>query len=55
MLKLFREIIKLIRAGVLVTDLGKSFPMEEIKAAVQMAETPGRTGKVLIRFTGSIE
>ena len=55
MLKLFREIIKLIRAGVLLTDLGKSFPMEEIKAADQMAEHPRRRGKGLIRFTGSIE
>ncbi|MBM4068489.1 MAG: zinc-dependent alcohol dehydrogenase family protein [Planctomycetes bacterium] len=50
MLRLFREIKKLMRAGVLVTDIGQSFPMEEIAAAARLAETPGRPGKVLIRL-----
>lgn len=50
MLKLLREIVKLMRADVLVTEVGKTFPIEDIKTAVQMAETPGRPGKVLIRL-----
>lgn len=50
MLKLFREIIKLMRAGVLLTDLGQSFAMEEIATAVRLADTTGRQGKVLIRL-----
>jgi NADPH:quinone reductase-like Zn-dependent oxidoreductase len=50
MLGLFREIRKLLAAGILTTELGASFPMEEIKAAVQQAATPGRHGKVLLRI-----
>lgn len=50
MLKLFRQLFKLIRAGVLTTDLGPTFPMEEIQAAARAAQTTGRQGKVLIKL-----
>jgi NADPH:quinone reductase-like Zn-dependent oxidoreductase len=50
MLWLFRRIGKLIRAGVLVSDVGKSFPLADIHAAVRQASMPGRQGKVLLRI-----
>ena len=49
-LLLFREIAALIRQGVLASELGPSYPLEEIKAAVQTAEAVGRGGKVLLRL-----
>jgi NADPH:quinone reductase-like Zn-dependent oxidoreductase len=50
MLGLFRSIVKLLRADVLMTPLGTSYPLEEFGAAVRAAEAPGRAGKVLLRF-----
>ncbi len=50
MLALFRRISKLLGAGVLTSEVGASFLLEEIKSAVQRAEMPGRQGKVLIRM-----
>jgi NADPH:quinone reductase-like Zn-dependent oxidoreductase len=50
MLVLFRRIGKLMRAGVLTSEFGATFPLGEIKAAVQQAATPGRQGKVLLRI-----
>ena len=49
MLRLFRKIAKLTRAGVLVSDVGKSFALTDIHAAVRQAAQPGRQGKVLLR------
>ena len=51
MLALFRNIQKLLRAGVLTAEVGATFPLEEIAAAVRQAEAPGRHGKVLLRTT----
>jgi len=51
MLWLFRQIGKLLRAGVLVSEMGKSFPLTDIHAAVRQAALPGRQGKVLLRMT----
>jgi NADPH:quinone reductase-like Zn-dependent oxidoreductase len=51
MLRLFRELIRLLRADVLTTPLGASYPMEEWRAAVTHAQRPGRTGKVLLRLS----
>ena len=48
---LFREITKLIREGVLTTDVGPSFPLDRVDEAVKAAEQPGRAGKVLLRPT----
>jgi NADPH:quinone reductase-like Zn-dependent oxidoreductase len=50
MLKLFRQIKRLLRAGVLTSEVAASFPLEQIKDAVQLAQTPGRQGKVLLRM-----
>jgi NADPH:quinone reductase-like Zn-dependent oxidoreductase len=50
MLGLFRRIRGLMRAGVLTTEAGTPFPLEQIKEAVRQAETPGRGGKVLLRI-----
>lgn len=50
MLWLFRQIGKLMRAGVLVSEIGKSFALTDIHAAVRQASLPGRQGKVLLRM-----
>ena len=36
--------------GVLTSEVATTFPMEEIKTAVERAAAPGRTGKILLRF-----
>lgn len=50
MLWLFRQIGKLMREGVLVSEVGKSFALTDIHAAVRQAQIPGRQGKVLLRM-----
>jgi NADPH:quinone reductase-like Zn-dependent oxidoreductase len=50
MLWLFRQIGKLVRAGVLTSEVGQSFPLVDIRAAVRQAALPGRQGKVLLRI-----
>jgi NADPH:quinone reductase-like Zn-dependent oxidoreductase len=47
-LLLFREIAALIRRGVLASDVGDSFRIDEINKAVTEAEAVGRGGKVLL-------
>jgi NADPH:quinone reductase len=49
-LLLFREIARLIRADVLATDVGASFPPDAIADAVRAAEAVGRHGKVLLKI-----
>jgi len=49
-LKLVRTVSGLIRAGVLASEIGASFSLEEITTAVQTAEMPGRGGKVLLNI-----
>ncbi|MFO0892317.1 MAG: zinc-dependent alcohol dehydrogenase family protein [Isosphaeraceae bacterium] len=49
-LLLFREIAALIREGVLASDLGPGFRLEEIARAVHHAESVARGGKVLLRL-----
>jgi NADPH:quinone reductase-like Zn-dependent oxidoreductase len=51
MLGLFRQIGKLLRQGVLTTEVGATFPLSRILNAVKQAELPGRKGKVLLRLT----
>jgi NADPH:quinone reductase-like Zn-dependent oxidoreductase len=51
MLRLFRQLIQLMRAGVLTTPVGTTFPLDDWRAAVTQAETPGRSGKVLLRLS----
>jgi NADPH2:quinone reductase len=50
MLWLFRQIGKLMREGTLVSEVGKSFALSDIHAAVRQASVPGRQGKVLLRM-----
>jgi NADPH2:quinone reductase len=51
MLLLFRRIGKMMRAGVLVSEVGKSFALTDIQTAVRQASLPGRQGKVLLRMS----
>jgi NADPH:quinone reductase-like Zn-dependent oxidoreductase len=51
MLRLFRSINRMLREGVLTTDVGPSFPMHDVKAAVQHASATGHGGKALLRFS----
>jgi NADPH:quinone reductase-like Zn-dependent oxidoreductase len=50
LLMLFRQIGKLMRAGVLASEVGTTFPLNQVQAAVRQAEEPGRKGKVLLRI-----
>jgi NADPH2:quinone reductase len=49
-LLLFREIASLIRQGVLSSQIGPSFALDQIREAVGQAETVARNGKVLLRL-----
>ncbi len=51
MLRLFREVISLMRAKILVSEVGASFSLEQIQAAARQAEKPGRDGKLLLRMS----
>jgi len=51
-LLLFREIAALIRQGVLRSEIGETYPLDDVKSAVQRAGTIGRRGKVLLRLKG---
>jgi NADPH:quinone reductase-like Zn-dependent oxidoreductase len=53
MIRLFRRIHELMAKGVLSTDIGPVFPLDEIKAAVRQASTPGRNGKVLLKMSSA--
>src|SRR5262249_52985703 len=50
MLRLFKSINRLMREGILTSEIAQPFPLEEVRAAVQQAETPSREGKVLLRL-----
>jgi NADPH:quinone reductase-like Zn-dependent oxidoreductase len=50
MLLLFRRIQQLLARGVLGTEIGATFALDDIQAAVQEASLPGRHGKVLLRI-----
>ncbi len=47
-LKLVRTITKLIQEGVLASDIGQRFTLDQIHSAIATAQQPGRGGKVLI-------
>ena len=49
-LRLIGNISRLIREGVLTTEIGEVFPLEKIADAVRVAEAPGKSGKVLLRI-----
>jgi NADPH:quinone reductase len=50
MLRLFRKVQRLIRQGVLTTEIGGSFKIDNFKQAIAQAESGGRKGKVLLRI-----
>lgn len=50
MLRLFRRLVALLRAGVLTSPIGMTYPMDRVAEAVVEAERPGRGGKVLLRM-----
>jgi NADPH:quinone reductase len=52
MLLLFRAIASLIRQGVLNSDIGRTYPLEQIGDAVRETAAVGRQGKVLVRLDG---
>lgn len=47
-LKLISTLTRLIRSGVLSTEIGAKFPLDQIAEAVTEAERRGRSGKVLL-------
>jgi NADPH:quinone reductase len=49
-LLLFREIASLIRQGVLSSQIGPSFDLDEIREAARQADSIARGGKVLLRL-----
>jgi NADPH2:quinone reductase len=49
-LLLFREIAALIRKGVLRSEIGRVYPLSEIREATREAGVIGRNGKVLVRL-----
>ena len=53
MLRLFRQIGQLLRSGVLASRVAATYPLEEVRAAVQRAGAPGNSGKVLLQMSGS--
>ncbi len=50
-LGLFGEIGRLIRSGVLATQVGNAYPLEQVAEAAREAERPGRPGKVLLKVS----
>jgi NADPH:quinone reductase-like Zn-dependent oxidoreductase len=51
MLQLFRRIQALLANGVLRTEIGATFALDQIKDAVRQAATPGHQGKILLRIS----
>ncbi len=50
MVLLFRKLNRLIANGVLATEPGTAFGLDQIGAAVQLADQPARKGKVFLRI-----
>lgn len=50
LLGLFNRVGKLIQAGTLATEIGETYALDEIQAAVCQAAQSGRQGKVLLRI-----
>jgi NADPH:quinone reductase-like Zn-dependent oxidoreductase len=53
MLGLFREINRLLARGVLFSPVQARFSLDQVTEAVRLAETPGRTGKVLLNLAAA--
>jgi NADPH:quinone reductase-like Zn-dependent oxidoreductase len=50
MLKLFRQVRRLMQDNVLTTDVGEVFALERVQDAVREAGRPGKGGKVFLRI-----
>jgi NADPH:quinone reductase-like Zn-dependent oxidoreductase len=50
MLKLFRRVRSLMREGVLQTHVAATYPLEDVRKAVEHAAAPGKGGKVLLKI-----
>jgi NADPH2:quinone reductase len=50
MLRLFRRVRSLMREGVLQTQFAATYPLEDVRKAVEHAAAPGKGGKVLLRI-----
>ncbi len=50
MLRLIRRLNRLIKEGVLTTEVGTVFGLDDVKTACRTAAQPGRQGKVLLRI-----
>lgn len=49
-LLVFREIASLVRQGILASDIGTTYRLDEIQSAVREAATGGRQGKILLKI-----
>src|SRR5262249_26516489 len=50
LMQLFRRVQDLISKGVLTSEIGPAFSLDDIQGAVRQALAPGRSGKVLLRM-----
>jgi NADPH:quinone reductase-like Zn-dependent oxidoreductase len=50
MLGLFRQITGLLRAGMLTSPVEATSGLDQVRAAVEHAQRPGRHGKVLLKM-----
>jgi NADPH:quinone reductase-like Zn-dependent oxidoreductase len=50
MLGLFRQVGQLAAEGILKSDIGATFPLDQVREAVRQAAMPGRQGKVLLQI-----
>lgn len=50
MLRLFRQVRALMREGVLQSKFAATYPLEEVRKAVEHAAAPGKGGKVLLKI-----
>jgi NADPH:quinone reductase-like Zn-dependent oxidoreductase len=53
MLRLFKKIRQLLRAGVLTSEVAASFALDEIQAAVKAAQAHQHSGKILLRIASA--
>jgi NADPH:quinone reductase-like Zn-dependent oxidoreductase len=50
MLRLFRQIVRHMRAGILTADVGATFALADYRQALHEAARPGHPGKILLRM-----
>jgi NADPH:quinone reductase-like Zn-dependent oxidoreductase len=50
MLRLFGKIGQLLQEGVLTSEIGGTYSMDQIAEALRQVDQPGRQGKVLLKF-----